>query len=62
MHEKIVSDPTQDKTPKPTKPVRADKPVTEFKAKLNKVGLYPCAEESVAVFAVRSRGTFDGSH
>ena len=41
MPEKIVSDPTQDKTPKPNekdKPVRADEPVTEIKAKLNKYG------------------------
>ncbi|MFX0204235.1 MAG: hypothetical protein ACFFCW_49695 [Candidatus Hodarchaeota archaeon] len=38
MPEKIVSDQTQDKTLKPTKAVRADEPVTEFKAKLNKWG------------------------
>ena len=41
MPEKIVSDQTHDKTLKPKekeKPVRADEPVTEFKAKLNKWG------------------------
>ena len=41
MPEKIVCGPTQDKTLKPKKkekPVRADGPVTEFKAKLNKYG------------------------
>jgi len=34
--EKIVSDPTQDETPKPNSKERADKPMMEFKAKLNK--------------------------
>ena len=41
MPEKIVSDQTHDKTLKPKEkenPVRADEPVTEFKAKLNRYG------------------------
>jgi hypothetical protein len=36
MPEKIVSDPTQDETPKPKKKERADEPVKEFEAKLSK--------------------------
>ena len=38
MPKKIVSDPTQDETPKPNSKERADEPVKEFKAKLNKWG------------------------
>lgn len=40
MPEKIVYNPTHDKTlkPKKEKTVEADEPVTEFKAKLNKYG------------------------
>jgi len=38
MPEKTVSDQKQDKTPKPNRKERTDKPVTEFKAKLNKYG------------------------
>ena len=41
MPQKIVHDQTQDEVLKPEekeKPVRADKPVTEFKCKLNKYG------------------------
>ena len=38
MPKKIVSDPTQDETPQPTKKERINEPVTEFKAKLNKWG------------------------
>jgi len=38
MPEKIVSESTQDETPKPTEKERINEPVTEFKAKLNKWG------------------------
>jgi len=38
MPEKIVSDPTQDETPKPNRKELAEEPVKEFKAKLNKWG------------------------
>ena len=41
MPEKTVSDLTQDETVKPKekeKPIRADEPAKEFKAKLNKYG------------------------
>jgi len=47
MPEKIVSDPTQDKTPKPNRKERANKPVTEFKAKLNKYGFIYVPKKAV---------------
>ena len=47
MPEKIVSDPTQDETPKPNSKERANKPVTEFKAKLNKWGFIHVPKKAV---------------
>ena len=50
MPEKIVSDPRQDETIKPNqkeKPVTADEPVTEFKAKLNKYGFIHVPKKAV---------------
>jgi hypothetical protein len=47
IKEKIVSDPTQDKTPKPNRKELADKPVTEFKAKLNKWGFIHVPKRAV---------------
>jgi len=38
MPKKIVSDPTQDETPKPNSKERINEPVKEFKTKLNKYG------------------------
>jgi hypothetical protein len=47
MPKKIVSDPTQDETPKPTKKERINEPVTEFKAKLNKWGFIHVPKRTV---------------
>ena len=47
MPEKIVSDPTQDKTPKPNRKELAEEPVTEFKAKLNKYGFIYVPKKAV---------------
>jgi hypothetical protein len=47
MPEKIVSDPTQDETPKPNRKERTDKPVKEFKAKLNKWGFIHVPKKAV---------------
>ena len=47
MPENVVSDPTQDETPKPNRKERADKPVTEFKAKLNKWGFVHVPKKAV---------------
>jgi hypothetical protein len=47
MPEKIVSDPTQDETPKPNRKERTDEPVKEFKAKLNKWGFIHVPKKAV---------------
>jgi len=47
MPEKTVSDPTQDETPKPNRKERANKPVKEFKAKLNKYGFTHIPKKAV---------------
>jgi len=47
MPEKTVSDPTQDKTPKPNSKERAEEPVKEFKAKLNKWGFIHVPKRTV---------------
>jgi len=47
MPEKIVSDPTQDETPKPNRKELAEEPVKEFKAKLNKYGFIHVPKRTV---------------
>jgi len=47
MPEKIVSDPTQDETPKPNRKERINEPVKEFKAKLNKYGFIYVPKKAV---------------
>jgi len=47
MPEKTVSDQKQDETPKPNRKERTDKPVTEFKAKLNKWGFIHVPKRTV---------------
>jgi len=47
MPKKIVSDPTQDETPKPNRKERTYEPVTEFKAKLNKYGFIYVPKKAV---------------
>ena len=47
MPEKTVFESTQDATPKPNRKERANKPVTEFKAKLNKFGFIHVPKKAV---------------
>jgi hypothetical protein len=47
MPKKIVSDPTQDATPKPNRKEPAEEPVKEFKAKLNKYGFIYVPKKAV---------------
>jgi len=47
MPEKVVSDPTQDETPKPNRKERVDEPVTEIRAKLNKWGFIHVPKRTV---------------
>jgi hypothetical protein len=66
MPEKIVSDPTQDKTPQPNSKERADEPVKEFEAKLNKWGFIHVPKKAVPSLPFETKGSLtariEGDH